>query len=470
MDFPGEFKPYLIGRWMGGNSFSDYTEVDIFMKGDVHYFRRVNLMPGTVLEGPMHWDSAQRFHTSIPLWTQVGNVDVRGMCCDSPTGQVLELEFENDGMGGAEAAYIIKMTRDGTNYEKFQTATSQKHSPVLSSSVFPVGNATDINLTALQLASAVSELLVPNTKHIGLRADGIMLLKDGKVIVESYQWGMDAHSIHLVASVTKSIVGIVIGIAIDKGHVALSDVVSDAFPELKGESSWGNDPPITLHHALCMTSGTRFGDLETQKLLGSSCVEELILSTPRLQSPGERFRYDNGLSTILALFLERKTGMSFEKFTEKYFFGPLQITYRWSHLRQASVDGNPLVLTSGGLFLTVPDMAKIGQLMLEGGVYHGKRVLSEQYIKLAVTQHSPKGFFPYGYHWHLNTGLRHFGKWEDAYMALGAGENVICVIPSQQIVFVAACSSWTWPSLTPPVLETLCKTVLKELDKGSGRL
>ena len=470
MDIHEDMSTKCLGRWVGGKSFSEYTEVDIFVKDDTYHFRRINTMPGGVLESTMTWDSAQKFRASIPLWTQIGSTEVRGTFQESSAGLVLDLEFENDGMGGAEPAYVLEMTQDVRLYNKFQNP-SLDITPSLSSGTFPVGAAHDVNLTPDQLASAVTGLMALNLDHTGLRTDGIMLLKDGHLIAESYQWGMDAQSIHLVASVTKSVVGIMVGIAVDQGHTTLTDIVSDAFPELKDQTTWHNEPPITLHHALSMTSGAKFGDLETQTMLSAPCVQEVILSATRLQNPGERFRYDNGLSTLLALFLERKTGMTFEKFAEKYFFGALGITrYRWSHLRQPSIDGSQMVLTSGGLFLTVPDMAKIGQLMLDRGVFNGKRVLSESFIKLATTQHTPLGFFPYGYHWHLNAGMRHFGMYEDAYMALGAGENVICVIPSQRIVFVAACSSWSWPSLTPPLLTTFCKSVLKGGDRDNGRL
>ena len=457
------FQTRSIGRWTGGTSFNEYTEIDIILKDGQYVIARVNPMSTKTLDGFMTWDSYNKFHSSIPVWTMIGQVDLRGIFETVEGSLILNLEFENDGMAGAEQTHLVELSQDESKTSKYRAATTETPPP-LPSGLFPPGTAADLDLTPAQLSSAGEQLLLPDLDNPGRRTDGFMLLKDGKLILESYQWGLDAKSTHLVASVTKSIVGIVIGIAIDQNLITLTDVISDSFPELKDKTTWGNEPAITVQHALSMTSGVKFDDLDTQRMLGSACVEEVILSAPRVQNPGERFRYDNGLPTLLTVLLERKTNLSFEAFTEKFLFRPLNITnYKWSHLKQDSIDGRHLVLTSGGLFMTVPDMAKLGQLMLNQGIYNGKRVVSEDWVRHSTQQHTPKGFYSFGYLWHLNTMLRHCGEFEDAYMALGAGENVIYVIPSQKIVFVAVCSSWSWASLTPPILETLRKTLLREL-------
>jgi CubicO group peptidase (beta-lactamase class C family) len=465
MKFPQDIKSACLGYWNGGQSFREYTNVYIFENHGSLILRRLNSMSDQVLEGPIIWDLDATFHTSIPLWTLIGDTEVRGDFQLDKHDLVLTLVSKNDGMAGQETNTVQLRRGDLQTWEEnLETISASPTS--LSSNIFPVGSAIDVNLTPYELSVEIAKLLASDVEDSERQIDGVLLLKDGKIIAESYKHGMNAKSVHPIASVTKSIVSLLCGVALDQGLVNLEDVISDSFPELRDKTSWGAEPQIRLKHLLSMTSGTKAcGNVETQALLASECVEELVLGMERVQGPGERFRYDNGLPTVLAVFLERKTGMSFEKFTETYLFQPLGITdYHWTRLKQDSIDSDQLVLTSGGLSLTVPDMAKIGMLMLNEGISSGGRVLSQEFVKMSVQQQSPENFYPFGYGWHLNVGRRHFTKWEDAYMALGAGENVICVVPSRKIVFVAVCSSWRWPSLTPPILECLLSTVLKEVD------
>lgn len=113
--------------------------------------------------------------------------------------------------------------------------------------------------------------------------------------------------------------------------------------------------------------------------------------------------------------------------------------------------------------MTLRDMAKIGQMMLNEGAWNGRQIISEEWIDLCTRKHTPERQHAYGFMFHLNKSLEYFPVCDDAYMAIGSGDQIICVIPSQKIVFAATCSSYQSKSLTPVILKRLSKYVIEKL-------
>ncbi|ELR07010.1 hypothetical protein VC83_06771 [Pseudogymnoascus destructans] len=132
-----------------------------------------------------------------------------------------------------------------------------------------------------------------------------------------------------------------------------------------------------------MTSGTAFSQRDAGKMLTSTSVASLILNAPRRYGvPGDKYHYDNSLPTIVSLLIERRSGLVIEAFARKYLFHPLGvINYTWTRMHEDSVDGAPFVLPSGGLNMTLTDLAKVGELLLGGGEYRGNRIVSADYIE-----------------------------------------------------------------------------------------
>jgi CubicO group peptidase (beta-lactamase class C family) len=317
-----------------------------------------------------------------------------------------------------------------------------------SENYFPAADAASEGLSKSDLEATVNAFLAfESGRPGGPQVDGFLVLKNEKLVLEEYFWGLDKETVHEISSCTKSIGAILVGIALDQGLVDLEDSVADTFPEI--ETDWRHGEPIRLRHVLAMASGTVSEEptgpdgLADPGLLASESIAKDVLASKRTAKPGEVYNYDNSLPFLVACYLEKKTGMTVESFADKFLFHPLGIKdRRWTYLRQLAIDGRPSAMLSGGLQLNLRDFAKIGQMMLDGGVYRGERIVSERYVQLSTTQHTKAGQWPYGFYWHLNTkDQRHLDNIE-GFLALGQGEQVIAVLPRESLVVCWMSSTW----------------------------
>jgi CubicO group peptidase (beta-lactamase class C family) len=458
--------PYL-GRWSGTSTtkpFNDFTIIDILYRDGHSYLHRHDRRSPKPLEGQISYTSNNVFMATVPTWLG-GAATINGTFHSNSFGVVLIAKIEGDGLTGLETIEV-HLKQGAPEHEKYLAPRlnvapeSHPNNADFMSTAAPEA----LNMTAEQLDAAIQAIIRPRS-HPDNRVEGLLILKDGHRVHESYYYGLTASDSHPCASITKSIVSLLAGIAIDEGFLSLDDPVAAAFDI---PSAWTDSPPILLRHALSMTPGTAFSQRDTAKMLTSTSVASLILNAPRRYGdPGAKYHYDNSLPIIVSLLIERKSGLGIEAFARKYLFGPLGITnYTWTRMHEDSVDGTPFVLPSGGLNMTLTDLAKVGELLLGGGAYRGNRIVSADYIEAATKSQTREGDYPYGYFFHSNEGGRHVpGDGSvGAYMALGSGGQVIWVAPRQKLVFVAVGSSWMSFEETPVVLRSFADTVLRGLE------
>jgi hypothetical protein len=463
-------KQLYLGVWAGTSAdqpFTDYTRFELFEKDGAIILRRYDTRAWVPLEGETTWTSPTEFEAVIPAWIRNIRVSFKGVFRSDGDDLILDLALKGDGMTGLEDKFFV-LTSNGVRYERYQTAGSGtlevKNKPDRSATAFfGTASSSEINLTPEELDAAVKQIIKPVTEGPEYRIDSLLILKDGKCIRENYWWGMDYETPHIIASLTKSIVSLLGGIAWDKGLFDLDDIISDTFAEIP--NNWAEEEPIRVRHVLSMTSGTKFGIMETSLMLTSKTFLADILKSPRAYGkPGEGWHYDNGLTTLFAVYLERKTGVGLEEYARKHLFEPLGITnYVWTKMRSPSVDGEPFPLPSGGLCLTVPDLAKIGVLLLNNGTFKDQRIISEKWIQLSTQRHTKQGDYPYGFFFHLNDGFVHAKKFNNAYMAMGSGGQIVWVVPEKKLIFVTVGSSWKSMEPTPPVLKRFAETILERL-------
>jgi CubicO group peptidase (beta-lactamase class C family) len=286
----------------------------------------------------------------------------------------------------------------------------------------------------------------------------ILIVKDGELVFEEYfggylwdyngdqfrgelaDFGID--TIHNLASVTKSFTSALVGIAIDHGFIQGVDEKAFAFlPEYANLNDERKDK-ITLAHLLTMTSGLEWNEMQLPYSNASNDLVQLfivsdpieyILVKPVVDEPGTKWYYNGGGTNLLGEVIREATGLRMDDFAEKYLFAPLGITdYEWDHI-------NPdMIHASGNLKLRPRDMAKLGYLFLNGGMWKGERIVSEEWIEESTKGHvslSPTG--EYGYQWWLKT--YHSGsKSVDSFYAAGWGGQRIMVFPSLDMVVVFA--------------------------------
>jgi CubicO group peptidase (beta-lactamase class C family) len=264
----------------------------------------------------------------------------------------------------------------------------------------------------------------------------LVLARRGCVQFEYYKAGMDAQSRSPVRSVTKSVLSILVGVALDRGYLRLDQKLSELLPEVLDPSVDPDVRDITIRDLLTMTSGFDAGaPFGAKPRVPPPEMWQWMLSRPTKHAPGVHFNYDNDGTNLLSVALTRATRQSSTTFAEENLFRPLDITnFIWI------ADSDGYLIGAHSLSLTARDMLKIGLLYLWRGRWGDKQIVSSSYVADSTTKHSDGGApvnAAYGYLWWLRqtkTGL-------DAFFASGRGSQLIYVVPELDLVMAMASSS-----------------------------
>jgi CubicO group peptidase (beta-lactamase class C family) len=278
--------------------------------------------------------------------------------------------------------------------------------------------------------------------------NSLLIVKDGALVLEEYFYGYDRETLHLISSNTKSICSLLIGIAMDRGYIpSLDEAVFSFYPEydsLKTDRS----AKITLRHLLTMTAGFKLSGMimeETDNRLKTALERDVIFE------PGQVFQYDEGSANLLAGVIKHATGKHADVFAEECLFKPLDIkTYNWEEEKQ---NGYPCC--QGSLELRPRDMARIGQLVLNGGVWNGNRIVSSEWLLESTNAHAKDD---YGYMWWRGQSKVN-ERIVESIVATGIGSQFICIFPSLDTVVVMTGSNYH-NGMTPEPVRVLEQYVL----------
>ncbi|WP_372007257.1 serine hydrolase domain-containing protein [Paenibacillus chitinolyticus] len=272
--------------------------------------------------------------------------------------------------------------------------------------------------------------------------NGVVIVRNGAIAHESYYNGCGPDTTHHVASVTKSILSALIGIAIDTGSIKHVDQkVLDFFPDYVPDASDSQKREITLRHLLTMTAPYSFEDWHEP--LDKMCMQSdwVKYTLDMLGQEGEigTFKYSTAGAHLLSAILTRSTGKSAREFANERLFSLIGMkeipdyemkSFGFEDLFGEKVRGwvqDPNRNSTGGwgLTLTPRDMARFGLLYLNRGLWNHRQIISGAWVNESTAMNANN----YGYLWWLRE--------EDgvyAYSALGDGGNVICCIPEKDLV------------------------------------
>ena len=271
---------------------------------------------------------------------------------------------------------------------------------------------------------------------------GITLSIDGNIIFEHYFNNSSNTSKHNVYSVTKSITSLLVGIAIDKGYIDNVDQGIGEFIDLSSYDNYELLESITIRHLLTMTAGLVWdsGNLSSEMINLRSSTDPLglILDRDLGSNPGSVFNYSDGAAHLISVILNEATGMSAFDFAKEYLFEPLEI-------EDAEWHTDRLGYNIGGcdLFLSNLDMIKIGQLILDNGVFNDTQIVSENWITQATTnQNAQISTQGYGFYYWLSSyeGYTYIS-------ARGWGGQQIYIVPQLNLVITSVCNGWVSDSL-----------------------
>lgn len=285
----------------------------------------------------------------------------------------------------------------------------------------------------------------------GANVHAVLVTRGGKLVFERYFRGpdeiygsrvgnaiFDADTLHNIKSASKGVASLVLGIAIDRGLIgSINEPVFSFFPELSDLRSPEKDR-IQLVHALTMSMGLEWveaipsneGNNDEGRMHMASDPCRYVLGLAVTEPAGRDFFYNTGALTLVSAIIRKSTGRPLDEFARETLFEPLGITpVEWIRFKGDADAG-------GGLRLRPRDMAKIGQLVLAGGRWNDRQIVSKAWIE---TSTAPKiegtsGLF-YGYLWWLGRSLFN-GREIHWAGALGRGGQSIRIVPELDLVVV----------------------------------
>lgn len=288
----------------------------------------------------------------------------------------------------------------------------------------------------------------------GHRTNSILVMVNGKIEYERYRSGFNADTAQQLWSVSKSISGLIIGLAVRDHILKLSDSIQKYFPKAPKE--------VTLDHLLNMVSGYSWNEGYEYSPVGSDVIAMLYTShfddmasfaanRPLSYKPDELFQYSSGTTNILLGALRKAMGPSdYARYPWRSFFEPMEIKSAvWER------DHSGTFVGSSYLYLNARDLAKIGQLFLDKGSYKGKQIIPATWLQASTITHpyflnperplKESEGFAYSRHWWLNTDLpfpdgskksRYPALPANTFLALGHWGQMLIIIPDQKVVIV----------------------------------
>lgn len=270
----------------------------------------------------------------------------------------------------------------------------------------------------------------------------VVVIKDGRLLIEEYFNGATRETLHNTRSVGKSFASTMMGMAIHDGYIKSENQTLKDFYDLRKFANYSaKKETVTLKNLLTMSSAFDGNDDDESspgneaKMYPTGDWIKFALDLPMdaKKNHGEKWAYFTAGVVVLGDIINKSVPEGLEKYADRKLFKPLGITkYEWQYTPQNVPN------TAGGLQMSALDFAKYGQLYQQGGKWNGKQVLSREWVQKTFTRQialSPGGEDFYGYlFW--NTTFKIGGKRQEAFFATGNGGSKIFVFKDQPLVVV----------------------------------
>lgn len=324
---------------------------------------------------------------------------------------------------------------------------------------------------AVGISSRSIEELIKNLERV-TEMHGIMVMRHEKICAEGW-WAPYAPGIrHSLHSLSKTYSATAVGIAVTEGKIALDEKIISIFPDQAPENPDENLKQLTVKDILCMGSGMENLPEVTENWIAA------YLSVPIRHRPGSAFYYNSVGSTLLCAIVERKTGIPVEEYLKNRLFDKIGIDSD-NLLFERMPDGT--VFGGGGFYATTEDNLRLMKLYKDGGVWNGDRILSEEYVKMAISRQidtasesegnpeATDNFLGYGFQiWQCQP--------EHVYRADGAMGQFSIVFPDQDMIIsvneTASNAHWAQNTLNEiwKFAAGICEGVLPENEEEYAHL
>ncbi len=296
--------------------------------------------------------------------------------------------------------------------------------PRLSEKYFPRVKPKAHGISSSRLYAMLSELEAEPRANVQC----IAVIAGGEMVTECSAPGYSVNMPHLSHSMSKTVTGLAVGLLVDDGLLSLTDKVADLLPEYKYKSKLF--AKMTVDDLLKMSSGIEFAELGS--VTSDNWCEAFFESDIKYE-PGTGFSYNSMNTYILSRIVCKISGKSLSVLLDERIFGPLRIkSYFW----EKSNDG--IEKGGWGLYLSCEDWAKLGYMLLMGGTFEGRHILSEKWVNLATSTRNISdgklGDFDYGYQMWV-------GKEGSDFLFNGMFGQNVWVCPKNNLVVSVCCGN-----------------------------
>jgi CubicO group peptidase (beta-lactamase class C family) len=279
----------------------------------------------------------------------------------------------------------------------------------------------------------------PNPQRLR-RTRAIVVVQDGRIVGERYAPGITAHTPLPGWSMTKSVLGSLVGILVEEGKLSLDE--TELLPEWKRPDARAE---IRFEDLLRMRSGLRF--VENYANPASDVVRMLFeqpdsarfaASLPLAAKPGTVWSYSSGTTNIISRIVRERVGADYLDWPRRVLFDPIGMT---SAVMEPDASGT--FVCSSFMLATARDWARFGQLHVQEGMWEGRTVVPRRWIDYMTTPTPESDRQSFGAHWWLKISPELGGDTPDAgripadaYFALGHEGQTLTIVPSRRLVIV----------------------------------
>ncbi len=295
----------------------------------------------------------------------------------------------------------------------------------------------------------------------------MLLIRHGKIVLDASFYPYEKGTVHDIASITKSVISVLIGIAIDQGFIeSIDQPILRFFKNRPIQHLDASKQRITIWHLLTMSSGLhcgyQSGELELMAMFRSKNWVQSVLDLPMKEEPGQRFVYCSGNSHLLSAILTEATGMSAVDFAKKHLFTPLGIRdYIWP------TDPQGITRGWGDLHLYPKDLAKIGFLYLNQGQWAHSQIVSADWVNASTQKQIARSDEEdYGYHWRIHKTGTHAGMFYHG----GRGGQSLNIWPQTKLIFVASGGNYGSGEPIENFISSMSRDPLPKVQKNNEAL
>lgn len=297
----------------------------------------------------------------------------------------------------------------------------------------------------------------------GLPFHSCMILRHGKVALEAYWKPNRADETHRLYSATKSFVSVAIGLLVDKKMLSLDDKIVSFFPDLVSKATHPFVREATVRDLLRMATPFKkptYGDPDES---GKDWLASYF-RTKADRPASTEWSYDSCGTYVLGAIVRRLTGKQFYEFLREEILDELEISKDSRCL--LGPDGE--AWAGSAILLSTRDFATFSQFLLQGGVWNGKRLVSEEYLREATTKQIDNDPERTGESWRCGYGYQFWILRDNAFCMLGAGGQISVCFPKKDLVFVSTADIQGRSDGKSLIFDMLWREIIETLDTDAS--